>query len=104
MVAAWPVWTAPDESALRGRRPGGSLEGSLRPFVPVAPFLTDDVRRHPSLSVVITADGGHCAFVEAEGPGYDGYWAEREVVRFAEAQRLRATTDAGKPTPSTVSR
>ena len=74
------------------------------PFVPVAPFLTDDVRRHPSLSVVITADGGHCAFVEAEGPGYDGYWAEREVVRFAEAQRLRATTDAGKPTPSTVSR
>jgi uncharacterized protein len=73
------------------------------PFVPLAPFLTDDVRRHPSLSVVITADGGHCAFVEAEGPGYDGYWAEREVVRFVEAQRLRARAEAGKSTPSTVS-
>ena len=58
------------------------------PFVPVAPFQTDEVSQHASLSVVITADGGHCAFIEAEEPGYDGYWAEREVVRFAEAQRL----------------
>ena len=55
------------------------------PFVPVTPFQTDEVRQHPSLSVVITVDGGHCAFVEAEAPGYDGYWAEREIVRFASA-------------------
>jgi len=72
------------------------------PFVPVAPFQTDQVRQHPSLSVVITADGGHCAFVEAEAPGYDGYWAEREIVRFAEAQR-QATPVAEGPALSHVS-
>jgi predicted alpha/beta-fold hydrolase len=35
--------------------------------------------------VVITQDGGHCAFVEAEEADYDGYWAEREIVRFVTA-------------------
>ena len=72
------------------------------PFVPVTPFQTDEVRQHPSLAVVITADGGHCAFVEAEAPGYDGYWAEREIVRFAEAQR-QATPVAKGPALSHVS-
>ena len=55
------------------------------PFVPTEPFRTLDDARHPHLTVVITAEGGHCAFVEAAGPDYDGYWAEREIVRFANA-------------------
>jgi predicted alpha/beta-fold hydrolase len=33
--------------------------------------------------VVITRYGGHCGFVEAARDGYDGYWAEREIVEFA---------------------
>jgi predicted alpha/beta-fold hydrolase len=30
----------------------------------------------------VTPHGGHCAFLERPAPGYDGYWAEREIVRF----------------------
>ena len=55
------------------------------PFVPVAPFERPEVAEQPHLTVVITPDGGHCAFVEAGGADYDGYWAEREIVRFANA-------------------
>jgi predicted alpha/beta-fold hydrolase len=36
-----------------------------------------------NLSYIETADGGHCAFIgEPDGNGYDGRWAEREVVEF----------------------
>jgi uncharacterized protein len=55
------------------------------PFVPVGPFRAPEVSGNASLRVVITPEGGHCAFVEAAEPGYDGYWAEREVVRFVTA-------------------
>jgi hypothetical protein len=55
------------------------------PFVPVAPFREAAAMGLPSLRVVVTPDGGHCAFVEAAAGSYDGYWAEREVVRFANA-------------------
>jgi predicted alpha/beta-fold hydrolase len=37
------------------------------------------------VTVVVTDEGGHCAFVERATPDYDGYWAEREIVRFANA-------------------
>jgi len=52
------------------------------PFVPVDPFRMDVVAKHPRITTVICDDGGHCAFVERRQPGYDGYWAEREIVRF----------------------
>ena len=60
------------------------------PFVPVAPFLEADVARNPNVEVVVTRHGGHCAFVERPSAGYDGYWAEREIVRFASAALGRA--------------
>jgi uncharacterized protein len=56
------------------------------PFVPAASFRDPRVTANPNLTVVITSGGGHCAFVERSGPGYDGYWAEREIVRFATSQ------------------
>ena len=34
------------------------------------------------MKVVVTPHGGHCAFVERGNGEYDGYWAEREIVRF----------------------
>jgi predicted alpha/beta-fold hydrolase len=38
---------------------------------------------NPNLTYVETADGGHCSFIgEPDGNGYDGRWAEREVVEF----------------------
>ena len=55
------------------------------PFVPPAAFYADAIRRNPAITVVVTRHGGHCAFVEQAQNGYDGYWAEREVVRFVSA-------------------
>ena len=39
---------------------------------------------NPHIQTVITARGGHCAFVETPD-GDDGYWAERQVVAFLAA-------------------
>jgi uncharacterized protein len=52
------------------------------PFVPSAPFRDPAVTNHASVTTIVTPHGGHCAFVEHPAPGYDGYWAEREIVRF----------------------
>jgi predicted alpha/beta-fold hydrolase len=52
------------------------------PFVPAAPFRDRLVTSNPFLTVVITRGGGHCAYVEKPERDYDGYWAEREIVRF----------------------
>ena len=57
--------------------------------MPVGPFLTDTIQSHPFVQLVITPDGGHCAFVEAATADYDGYWAEREIVRFANAHESK---------------
>jgi predicted alpha/beta-fold hydrolase len=59
------------------------------PFVPAAPFREAAVTANPYLTVIITPTGGHCAYVERAEPGYDGYWAEREIVRFAAAHTIR---------------
>ena len=58
------------------------------PFVPSAPFSHPAITGNANITVLITKYGGHCAFVEAgfsRLSSYDGYWAEREVVRFASA-------------------
>ena len=52
------------------------------PFVPPGPFKEPSVTRNRNITVKLTDNGGHCGFVEEPSAGYDGYWAEREVVRF----------------------
>lgn len=52
------------------------------PFVPPAPFRHAAVAGNPHVTVALSPSGGHCAFLEHASDGYDGYWAEREVVRF----------------------
>ena len=52
------------------------------PFVPPAPFRHPAVTANRHITTVVTRHGGHGAFVERPVNGYDGYWAEREVVRF----------------------
>lgn len=59
------------------------------PFVPPAIFGDAAVRRNESIVLALTRAGGHCAFVERRRGDYDGYWAEREIVRFA-TTRLHA--------------
>jgi predicted alpha/beta-fold hydrolase len=55
------------------------------PFVPPAPFRHPAVIGNRWITVALRQHGGHCAFVERAANGYDGYWAEREIVRFASA-------------------
>ena len=55
------------------------------PFVPPGPFRDPAVAGNPNLRVVITPHGGHCAFIERGDGEYDGYWSEREIVRFVTA-------------------
>ena len=56
------------------------------PFVPASPFHDPAVTGNPRLHVQVTDAGGHCAFLERASDGYDGYWVEREIVRFITAQ------------------
>ena len=52
------------------------------PFVPPGPFREPAVVSNRNITSRITPHGGHCGFVEEVGDGYDGYWAEREIVAF----------------------
>jgi uncharacterized protein len=54
------------------------------PFVPDAPFRSPELGRNRHITLVVTRHGGHCAYLERPRPGYDGYWAEREILRFAQ--------------------
>ncbi len=58
------------------------------PFVPPEQFADPAVAGNPSVRVVVTAEGGHCAFV-APADGYDGYWAEQVAVDFAALHAIR---------------
>jgi predicted alpha/beta-fold hydrolase len=69
------------------------------PFVPTEPFRDPAITGNPHLHVVITRSGGHCAFVEAPASDYDGYWAEREIVRFADAMRADRASGGRTPDP-----
>jgi predicted alpha/beta-fold hydrolase len=66
------------------------------PFVPVEQFRRPEIAGNPHITVAITRDGGHCAFVsdvpERDGDevrGYDGYWAEQTAIEF-HARHARA--------------
>ena len=75
----------------RVARPSLILSAADDPFVPPHIFDAPAVKNNPHITTVITACGGHCAFVEARNStaasadklnGYDGYFAERMVVQF----------------------
>jgi uncharacterized protein len=55
------------------------------PFVRILPETRQKLIDNPNVTYMESESGGHCAFVgDAEGlSGYDGRWAEREVVEFA---------------------
>ena len=63
--------------------PGLIIHAANDPFIRVQPETLRKIAGNPHLQYVETGDGGHCAFVgEPDGDGYDGRWAEREVVEF----------------------
>jgi uncharacterized protein len=51
------------------------------PFIRVLPETRRKVQGNPNITFVETEDGGHCSFL-GERNGYDGHFAEREVVDF----------------------
>jgi predicted alpha/beta-fold hydrolase len=55
------------------------------PFVPVEPFRAPALAANPDIRLAITRYGGHCGFITQAQDGFDGYWAEREIVEFARA-------------------
>ncbi|MEO8077794.1 MAG: alpha/beta fold hydrolase [Acidobacteriota bacterium] len=54
------------------------------PFVPVASFRDPRVTGNPNITLIVTRHGGHCGFVSNPGGASDGYWAEEQIVAFAE--------------------
>jgi uncharacterized protein len=65
------------------------------PFVPATPFRDPAVTSNPHVTVHVTPNGGHCGFLEHGAGDYDGYWAEREIVRFVVAA-TDGRVDAGR--------
>lgn len=51
------------------------------PFVRILPESRAKVLANPNITFVETEHGGHCSFL-APADGYDGRWAERQVVAF----------------------
>jgi predicted alpha/beta-fold hydrolase len=61
--------------------PGLILHAANDPFVRLIPETRRKILANPNLTFIESADGGHCAFL-ASPNGYDGHWAERQVVEF----------------------
>ena len=60
------------------------------PFIRMLPETRARIAANSHIKYVETTDGGHCAFIgQPDGNGYDGRWAEREVVEFVREQALR---------------
>jgi predicted alpha/beta-fold hydrolase len=91
----------------RIRVPALIVTASDDPFVPSEPFTDARVRQNPNIHVVITARGGHCAFVaetqHGQRNGDDGYWAEQQILTFAAAHTTPAAApSAASRTPDRV--
>jgi len=71
--------------AARIRVPALIMTAENDPFVPSHPFHDPAIAENPRITLVITSEGGHCSFLERPDGDYDGYWAEREIIRFASA-------------------
>ena len=54
------------------------------PFVRISNEAREKISTNPNVAMIETRHGGHCAFLADPDPstGYDGYWAERTLLRF----------------------
>ena len=62
-------------------RPAFILHAANDPFIRILPETREKILANPNITFVETEDGGHCSFI-ADRDGYDGHWAERQVVDF----------------------
>jgi uncharacterized protein len=68
----------------RIRVPALVLTAADDPFVPLAPFADPAITSNPNIELIVTRHGGHCGFVTVETADGDGYWAEQQIVQFAQ--------------------
>ena len=68
----------------RIRVPALILAAEDDPFVPPTPFRGPEITGNANITAAVTPHGGHCAYLERADGDYDGYWAEREILQFAQ--------------------
>jgi uncharacterized protein len=68
----------------RIRVPALIITAADDPFVPVEPFHDPRLTSNPHITLIVTRHGGHCGFVAESTASDDGYWAERQIVDYAE--------------------
>jgi uncharacterized protein len=51
------------------------------PFIRLLPETKARIQANPHITLLETPHGGHCAFL-AQPNGYDGRWAERQIMHF----------------------
>ncbi len=61
--------------------PAFILHAANDPFIRILPETRQKILSNPHIAFLETEDGGHCSFL-AEPDGYDGRWAEGQVVEF----------------------
>lgn len=64
------------------------LHAANDPFIRILPETRRRVLANSHITFLETEDGGHCSFL-AERDGYDGHWAERQVIGFLKRFRPR---------------
>ena len=52
------------------------------PFIKVSAETAAKLRANPNVTYVETEHGGHCAFLADPRDGYDGRWAEAQIIGF----------------------
>ena len=52
------------------------------PFIPFAPFTSQQVTSNPNVTLLAPANGGHCGFISARPEGDDRFWAEKKIMDF----------------------
>jgi predicted alpha/beta-fold hydrolase len=57
------------------------LHATNDPFIRILSETRRKILANPNITFIETEDGGHCSFL-ADPNGYDGRWAERQVVEF----------------------
>jgi uncharacterized protein len=57
------------------------LHAANDPFIRITPETRAKIAANPNITFQQSTDGGHCSFL-ADADGYDGRWAEREVIEY----------------------
>ncbi len=57
------------------------LHAANDPFIRILPETRAKIAANQRITFIETEDGGHCSFL-ADPDGYDGRWAEQQVVEF----------------------